>query len=176
MKEAEESGAETAVFVYGTLKHDQPNHKVIASPPGVARFVGKATTVKKLCLVIGPPWGSPFLFEPSPTSSDEAEEEEMGHSILGEVWLVDSVMLHKLDEFEGCPFYYRRELIQVKYLEEEKEGEAGAAYVYLKNQVEPELWTLPRLAEYPLGSSYIPVDQRPPGWRQRYLQKTSSGQ
>lgn len=47
---------ETLVFVYGTLKKNEPNHHYMAS----AKFVCEATSVEKFPLVIASKYNIPF--------------------------------------------------------------------------------------------------------------------
>jgi len=52
------------VFVYGTLKKDEPNHHWLAdSTKGMARFVGKAKLANKYPLVIASKFNIPFLMD-----------------------------------------------------------------------------------------------------------------
>ena len=52
------------VFVYGTLKRGEPNHRVIQSnPDGYAKFLGLGKTVKKYPLVIATKYNIPFLLK-----------------------------------------------------------------------------------------------------------------
>lgn len=54
--------AEHLVFVYGTLKTGEPNHDVIVKrTEGIARFIGKAKTLKKWPLVIASRYNIPYL-------------------------------------------------------------------------------------------------------------------
>lgn len=74
------------VFVYGTLKRNEPNYHVIdpakhtcPESTGVSRFVGSARTVNKFPLVIGTRFNIPFLLD----------RQGLGHNIRGEVYEVD---------------------------------------------------------------------------------------
>ncbi len=50
------------MFVYGTLKRGQPNHRLLQDTnKGVARFIGAATLVKRFPLVVASRWNIPFL-------------------------------------------------------------------------------------------------------------------
>ena len=52
------------VFVYGTLKKEEPNHHWIAdTSKGFAKFLGVANTVEKYPLIIGPKYNIPFLLD-----------------------------------------------------------------------------------------------------------------
>lgn len=104
------------VFVYGTLKRNEPNYHVIdpdkhkcPETTGVSNFIGPARTEKKLPLVIGTRYNIPFLLD----------REGIGHSILGEVYEVDEKVLRKLDALEDYPQFYDRE-VQTMRLEGEE--------------------------------------------------------
>ena len=50
------------MFVYGTLKRGQPNHKLFQSPEnGVAKFLGTAKLAKRYPLVIASQYNIPYL-------------------------------------------------------------------------------------------------------------------
>lgn len=52
------------VFVYGTLKRNQPNYEVLAgASEGKWEFVGVAKTVQLYPLVIASPYNVPFLLD-----------------------------------------------------------------------------------------------------------------
>ena len=82
----------TLVFVYGTLKRGQRNHRLLAA----SRFVGAATTRPLYRLHACGPY--PCLV---PAGAD-------GRAIRGEVYEVDDTMLAQLDWLEGAPDLYRR--------------------------------------------------------------------
>ncbi|XP_043473920.1 putative gamma-glutamylcyclotransferase CG2811 isoform X2 [Leptopilina heterotoma] len=87
------------VFVYGTLKRGEPNHKLIENTTnGYAKFLGSGKTVTKYPLVIATKFNVPFLLKKS----------GIGHQIIGEVYDVDTEMLKKLDELEEHPDFYLR--------------------------------------------------------------------
>ncbi|XP_050548574.1 gamma-glutamylaminecyclotransferase-like [Daktulosphaira vitifoliae] len=93
------------VFVYGTLKHNQPNFDAMKDEKnGIASFSTKATSIKMYPLVIGTKYNIPFLLC----------REGLGHEIRGEVYDVDANMLNFLDKFENHPNFYVRKKISVK--------------------------------------------------------------
>lgn len=52
------------VFVYGTLKHGEPNHQWMTdSSKGFSRFLGVGRTVKKYPLVIATKHNIPFMLD-----------------------------------------------------------------------------------------------------------------
>lgn len=96
-------------FVYGTLKRGEPNHHLLTRPEnGVSKFVGCAETTVKLPLVIGTRYNIPFLLNKRGT----------GHFVRGEVYEVDDAMMEKLDELEGYPEFYDREVQDMKILDD----------------------------------------------------------
>ncbi|XP_051164418.1 putative gamma-glutamylcyclotransferase CG2811 isoform X2 [Leptopilina boulardi] len=87
------------VFVYGTLKRGEPNHKIIENTNnGNAKFIGSGKTIAKYPLIIATKFNIPFLLKKS----------GIGHQITGEIYDVDSEMLKKLDELEEHPNFYIR--------------------------------------------------------------------
>lgn len=104
------------VFVYGTLKRQEPNHHVIdpekhtcPESSGVSKFIGRARTENAFPLVIGTRYNIPFLLD----------REGVGHSIHGEVYEVDEKVLQKLDKLEDYPGFYDREVQKMRLLEDE---------------------------------------------------------
>lgn len=52
------------MFVYGTLKRNEPNHHILAKEDnGFSEFVGTAVTETKYPLVIASKWNIPFLLD-----------------------------------------------------------------------------------------------------------------
>ncbi|XP_015978635.2 gamma-glutamylaminecyclotransferase isoform X1 [Rousettus aegyptiacus] len=96
------------VFVYGTLKQGQPNHKVLLDDTnGCATFQGRGHTVEPYPLVIAGEHNIPYLLN----------LPGHGHCVVGEIYAVDEQMLHFLDEFESCPDMYQRTLVRVVVFE-----------------------------------------------------------
>jgi gamma-glutamylaminecyclotransferase len=85
----------TRVFVYGSLRHGQGNHSVIAG----ATRVGAARTTPEFTLYdLGP---FPALVRGGATS------------VAGELYDVDGLLLERLDRLEGCPRLYQRQVIRL---------------------------------------------------------------
>lgn len=96
------------VFVYGTLKRGQPNHKVLLDRTnGCSAFRGRGRTVEPHPLVIAGEHNIPCLLN----------LPGQGHRVAGEIYAVDEQMLSFLDEFEGCPDMYQRTRVRVAVLE-----------------------------------------------------------
>jgi len=87
------------VFVYGTLKRNEPNYHWMISPEnGKGIFVAKGKTMKKYPLVIASRYNIPFLLDEAGT----------GNNIEGEIFEIDEKMLHSLDILEEVPHLYTR--------------------------------------------------------------------
>ncbi|XP_014613992.1 PREDICTED: putative gamma-glutamylcyclotransferase CG2811 isoform X2 [Polistes canadensis] len=87
------------IFVYGTLKRGEPNHKLIQDKTnGYAKFLGIAKTTSSYPLIIATKYNIPFLLK----------KPGVGHHVIGEIYDVDSKMLTKLDELEEHPNFYER--------------------------------------------------------------------
>ncbi|KAM5275355.1 gamma-glutamylaminecyclotransferase isoform 1-T1 [Hipposideros larvatus] len=96
------------VFVYGTLKRGQPNHKVLLDDAnGCATFQGQGHTVEPYPLVIAGEHNIPYLLN----------LPGHGHRVAGEIYTVDERMLRFLDEFEDCPIMYQRTSVRTAVLE-----------------------------------------------------------
>lgn len=101
------------VFIYGTLKKDQPNHFIIKTTAnGQAEFLARARTVERYPLVIATKHNYPFLLN----------VPGMGQHVHGEIYCVDQKMLDFLDEFEECPELYQRTTVQVEVQDGDSEG------------------------------------------------------
>jgi gamma-glutamylcyclotransferase (GGCT)/AIG2-like uncharacterized protein YtfP len=86
----------TRVFVYGTLRRGEGNHRLLLG----ARFVGEACTVQGFAMYnLG---AFPGLVRAS------------AGSVAGEVYDVDAATLAALDRLEGVPTFYRRERIELE--------------------------------------------------------------
>lgn len=105
------------LFVYGSLKQGFCNHNVLDKR--FCKKIGDAKTVKKFGMFIDDFGNYPYLID-EPFSNIDGE--------LYEIYTQE--LLDKLDEFEGTPDYYTRELIEV-------ESCLGMclAYVYIKHNV-----------------------------------------
>ena len=86
------------VFVYGTLKSGYRNNAWL----GDSTCEGAGTTCDKWAMIDGP--GFPYLLK----------KHSLGHNIVGEIYNVTTSDLRLLDQLEGCPNHYHRELIDVE--------------------------------------------------------------
>ena len=87
--------APIAVFVYGTLRRGGKNHALLQN----ARFLGMAKTKEQYAL-----YRHDFLY---------LYKHERISQIIGELYEVNAATLAALDELEGHPDEYKREVIQV---------------------------------------------------------------
>jgi len=101
--------SENFLFVYGTLKRGFCNHYFLSG----SKFVGKGVTKEKYALYLK--GEIPYVIKKPPVSK-----------IKGEVYLVDSETLKNIDELEGHPFCYFRELTDIQL----KTGEEIKAWMY----------------------------------------------
>ena len=85
------------LFVYGTLKTGQENNHLLAG----SEFVREAQTMP-LYRLYGIDWHPGLLV-------DQAN----GVSVHGEIWAVDDETLARLDEYEGCPNYFKRDYVAI---------------------------------------------------------------
>jgi gamma-glutamylaminecyclotransferase len=87
--------AKTTVFVYGTLKRGQRNHRLLQDQ----EFLGQARTLPGYRLYDCGRY--PAL----------VEDSKNGLAVWGEVWKVSEPVLRQMDEYEGVPdLYSRREI------------------------------------------------------------------
>jgi gamma-glutamylaminecyclotransferase len=93
------------VFVYGTLKRNQPNHHFFEAPElGQCELVGTGRTVASFPLIVTTRWNLPFLlYAPG-----------KGQKINGEVYDVDDRLMQWMDKFEGHPDVYERVKVHVR--------------------------------------------------------------
>lgn len=92
------------LFVYGTLKRGRANHRVLVELG--ARFVAEARTLARRTLVdLGP---YPALLDVDP------ERDAAACPVVGEVFALDDGALGAVDEFEGAPDLYRRDVVEVQ--------------------------------------------------------------
>lgn len=88
------------LFVYGSLKKGFDNHNLLNR---YAKRLGKAITVKKFTMYEDSFGNYPYLIN-APFSK-----------IKGELYQITRAeLMHKIDEFEGAPDYYKRKKIEVK--------------------------------------------------------------
>ncbi|XP_050621962.1 gamma-glutamylaminecyclotransferase isoform X1 [Macaca thibetana thibetana] len=159
---AENSARMALVFLYGTLKRGQPNHRVLwDGAHGSAAFRARGRTLDPYPLVIAGEHNIPWLLH-LPGS---------GRRVEGEVYTVDERMLRFLDDFESCPALYQRTALRVQLLEE---GAPGAeeppapttvqCFVYSRATFPPEWAQLPHYDSYdsegPHGLRYNPRENR----------------
>lgn len=142
------------VFVYGTLKREEPNHHWLTETErGSGMFVCSAVTVEKFPLVIASRYNIPYLLN----------APGQGKNVEGELYEVDGKMLANLDVLEAHPKYYRREIRKFHPLSDsspsprteasktssgKSEGEAREAWVYLLHTFKPAMLQLPALHSY----------------------------
>lgn len=133
----------TRVFVYGTLMRGQPNHFLMQNADnGEAKYVGIGQLQDKRPLVIATPYNIPFLLDVT----------GKGENVTGEVFDVDDKMLEVLDELEGHPDFYQREILPFTFTKDSKddaiEGSSGSAGVYLLKEFNVKMVDLPYLKSY----------------------------
>ncbi|XP_075988294.1 putative gamma-glutamylcyclotransferase CG2811 isoform X2 [Anticarsia gemmatalis] len=128
------------VFVYGTLKRNEPNHHWLTNKEnGVSNFVGDGVTASKYPLIIATRYNIPFLLY-SPGE---------GHYVKGDVYEVDDKMLSKLDILEDHPNYYIREMDDIKVFNQStNKEEIIKCWVYFLKKFKPELLKRPTMESY----------------------------
>lgn len=122
------------VFVYGSLKRNQPNHHWLAG----ATWLGEASLNGVPLFDLGP---FPMAVAISPVP-------EGCRPLQGELYQVDGASLHQLDRLEGTPRLFQRHWLTL--------SDGRSAWVYLGRaaQVRHVLpiptghWTGPRLARW----------------------------
>lgn len=101
------------IFIYGTLKQGKYFHDRYLGD-GKSDFLGKGVASKEYSLYID---GLPHMIrEPSETG------------VKGELYNVDGEVLKSLDELEGHPVVYFRDIIEVT----DEKGEKVLAWAYLR--------------------------------------------
>lgn len=96
------------VFVYGTLRHGEENHHLLAQD----KMLGKAVTANGFAMLD---------FGDYP-----AVVQHGRYVIVGEVYEIAGGTLTRLDELEEYPDYYQRIIISTRY---------GNAWMYVLNEV-----------------------------------------
>lgn len=92
------------LFVYGTLKSGEPNHKLLKDTKnGYAKFICTATTNNKMPLVIATRYHIPFVLNKPGT----------GNQVLGEIYDVDEKMMSTCDSLENYNYSAEVEDIQI---------------------------------------------------------------
>lgn len=143
--------------------------------PNSTRYLGKATTQRRYPLVVGSPFGIPYLID--------KPDYEGASAVTGELYEVDGSALEVLDRFEGTGngFYVRRKVVlctgddlKARY------GESVSATTYFRDESEggptwarectiANLLTLPMVSEYGQShsESFVARDARNASWREK---------
>lgn len=111
------------VFVYGTLKRNHANHRIIAQDES-AKCVFYDAFIKGEMFDLGQ--------YPAVVLSGKGV-------VFGELWYVDSATLHRMDKLEGHPDYYKRVLVPLLGAEKNTQGYVAWVYVMQKEQFREEL-------------------------------------
>ncbi|XP_063370625.1 putative gamma-glutamylcyclotransferase CG2811 isoform X1 [Cydia amplana] len=151
------------VFVYGTLKRNEPNHYWLTNPEnGASKFIANGTTKTKYPLIIATRYNIPFLLY-SPGD---------GSNVQGEVYEVDDKMLSNLDILEDHPKFYVREVDDI-LIQKGNETTTTKCWVYFLKTFKPELLKKPTMSNYssagPHGLVYAERCNRDPSydyWRE----------
>jgi len=138
------------VFVYGTLKTDEPNyHWLTNQQNGKAKLVCTGKTLQMFPLVIASKYNIPFLCDKPGT----------GKNIEGEVYEIDEKMLANLDILEEYPKLYIRRFEKIVVNEPKADssslddssintGNIIEAWIYLLKDFQPKMLELPNLECY----------------------------
>lgn len=102
------------LFVYGTLKQGKYFHDEYLA--GQSEFRGPARTTTDYTLYYD---GMPHMVK-----------ERGEHGVEGELYEIDMDTLARIDELEGHPVVYKREIIEVI----DATGNQTLAYAYLRNK------------------------------------------
>ncbi|RWS24084.1 gamma-glutamylaminecyclotransferase-like isoform X1, partial [Leptotrombidium deliense] len=127
------------VFVYGTLKRNQPNYNyLVDTNTGESKFVCEAKTIDKWPLVIASKFNIPYLLY----------AKGVGNRICGEIYSVNESKMAFLDDFEGYPKYYNRFQIPVEitsngYNSSNVQEKLLTPWIYMLTDFEPQLLHLP---------------------------------
>ena len=87
----------TILFFYGTLKSGQQSNHLLDGQ----EFIRAAETMP-IYRLYGIGWHPGLVID-----------RENGLRVKGELWAIDEKTLEALDEYEGVPHYFRRELIAI---------------------------------------------------------------
>lgn len=135
------------IFVYGTLKKGQPNHRhIIDKSNGKAEFVATAVTTQRYPLVIASKYNVPFLLN----------LPGLGQRVQGEIYKVDEQMLRFLDDFECVPTRYQRTPVELEVKEVVggtdsqgvSPGSVIEAFIYSTTTYQPDWPSLPTYSNY----------------------------
>ncbi|XP_022817281.1 putative gamma-glutamylcyclotransferase CG2811 isoform X2 [Spodoptera litura] len=134
------------VFVYGTLKRNEPNHCLLQdSNNGIGCFVAEGYTKTKYPLIIATKYNIPFILH-CPGK---------GHFVQGEIYDVDDKMLSKLDILEDHPNYYIREIDDIVIKDTLSQcPQEEKCWVYFLKNFKPELLKRPYMDNYSSNGSH----------------------
>lgn len=104
------------VFVYGTLKNGQYFHDRYLGGDK-STFLGKAYASNEYSLYVG---AQPHLIK-------DIHQDDPDYHVKGELYVVTPEVLESLDQLEGHPVVYKRELIDVEH-----DGKPLLAWAYLR--------------------------------------------
>ncbi len=104
------------LFVYGTLKRGFSNHSFLSGTD--TKFLGNARTAEPFALYVGK---FPYVTSREPVCP-----------IKGEVYMVDTETLLRIDELEEHPDWYIRRITKVIL----ENGTVLKAYIYFKDDPE----------------------------------------
>ena len=113
------------VFVYGSLKRGQSNHRPLAT----AEFVSQARTVERAFRLVD--------LGPYPAMIRSEEESQ---SIVGELFRVDDDTLAAVDRLESNGSLYLREELSVAELNAPDRLHTAWGYLYLRPIGYKKLW------------------------------------
>ncbi|KAJ2938347.1 hypothetical protein O0L34_g13269 [Tuta absoluta] len=126
------------VFVYGTLKRNEPNHHWLTdSGKGHSKFLAEGSTKTKYPLIIATKYNIPFLLH---NPGD-------GYHVKGEIYEVDDKMLGNLDILEDHPKYYVREIDDI-LVKNGDTTETVQAWVYFLKKFKPNLLSREKMEDY----------------------------
>lgn len=112
MRNAAPIQTDSVVFVYGSLKRGESNHRLLAE----AEFLGRGRTEPLFALYCLGPWPAMIRTTESPTA------------VEGELYRIGDRLLEQLDHFEAVGELYERQSIKVANLDD---GGTHMAWVYL---------------------------------------------
>ena len=105
------------VFVYGTLKYKHSNNYLLRQ----STMLGVGLTTQKFALYED---GIPYVSKSSKVSK-----------ILGEVWLVNKTTLNNLDLLEGHPNWYKREEVNIEYINMNSKRVMEKVWLYFNKNI-----------------------------------------
>ncbi|RZB39589.1 gamma-glutamylcyclotransferase [Asbolus verrucosus] len=135
------------VFVYGTLKREEPNHNWFSKDTeGYFKFLCDARTVEKYPLIIGTKYNIPFLlYSPG-----------RGTNVKGELYEVDDKVFANLDILEDHPNFYVREEREIQPLGDDRKIKS---WIYFIKNFKEEILNQPTYENYssegPHGLRYV---------------------